>query len=164
MLGIYAIRNVTKNKYYIGSSTNLNRRIETHMLKIDSNEWYDDVKNGDHFESIILKELNTQTELESYENYFIGVYNSIENGYNKVLARRKPVIKIFNPEQKVVYKESKINLITPQELKSMFKIDDNTYSELLLVDSFPFIKITSTTVRFNLEEVKEWVNKQRKED
>ena len=90
-MAVYGIFNKTQNKWYVGSTTNLHKRMITHKAVIKSGKIgkYEIDKN-DEIEFVILKEVDKIKNLEPYENYYIGLKNSIENGYNKILGYRVP--------------------------------------------------------------------------
>lgn len=84
--GVYIIWNKTKNRYYVGQTKNLYKRIFTQHFNIANG----DVKNiifakdwfsGDEF---LLKtiQLETKDELDDTEKYYIDMYDSFKNGYN----------------------------------------------------------------------------------
>lgn len=92
-VGIYAIRNKVNNKYYIGSSVNVNARMKSHRSNIEklngSNLEFDkdlqsedDIKN---FEFIVLETFEdyqiTDLELRKKEAEYIEKYNAYK-GYN----------------------------------------------------------------------------------
>lgn len=97
-IGIYAIRNKTNDKYYIGSSVNIYSRMITHARNIirfcginakmaKDIQTKRDFKN---FEFIVLKTFEndsiTDLELRKEEENYIKKYNSRKNGYNLQLA------------------------------------------------------------------------------
>lgn len=81
--GVYIIWNKTKNKYYIGQSKNMGRRMLQHFKDGDvkniifAKDWYD----GDLF-CYKYYFCATKDELDSLEKRYIEEYNSFENGYN----------------------------------------------------------------------------------
>lgn len=90
--GIYGIRNVTNNKFYIGSAESLVKRLKRHYTYLKKgnhhsaklqNSWN---KHGeDCFEIILIKEYPEgilREELLLVEESQIKEYNSLENGYN----------------------------------------------------------------------------------
>lgn len=89
--GIYMVRNKINNHSYIGQSKNIRRRFLSHHLcdyKNENNSQYNTKfykalrKYGwDNFEIIILEEC-PEEELDKKEIYYIGMYNTFQNGYN----------------------------------------------------------------------------------
>jgi len=83
-IGVYVIWNKTKDKYYVGQSKNMGRRLNQHFKNGDVNnvifakDWYE----NDQFKFKCF-ECKTKDELDSLEKKFIGMYNAFENGYNK---------------------------------------------------------------------------------
>lgn len=82
--GIYIIWNKTKDKYYVGQSKDVYKRLFTQHFNnndvkniIFAKDWYaDDI----FFFKII--ELETKDELDSMEKEYIEKYDSFKNGYN----------------------------------------------------------------------------------
>ena len=91
-MGIYCIKNLIDNKYYIGSSSNIDKRIKTHkqhLLKGCHNcrtlqKDYDMI-GIDNFSFDILEIMNNEEYLTAYEKYYIYKYNAIVKykGYNE---------------------------------------------------------------------------------
>lgn len=92
-IGVYAIHNKTKDKYYIGSSINIYTRMKQQKSMINSRglnyKFLDDVFEigfKDVYEFLVLKTFEdntiTETELRKWEEFFIEKYNSRNNGYN----------------------------------------------------------------------------------
>ena len=60
--GVYVLENATRQRYYIGSSKNINARLSQHFSKLRNNkheiaEMQNDYNNGDVFKSHIEKDL-----------------------------------------------------------------------------------------------------------
>lgn len=90
--GIYIIWNKTKNKYYVGQSKDLYKRIFTqHFSKLDKDvkniiftkDWYAD--NEFYLRTF---EFDTKDELDQAEKYYIDMYNSFIDGYNKTSGNK----------------------------------------------------------------------------
>lgn len=164
MIAVYAIYNKIKGKYYIGSTTNYEKRIECHLKSLcngtHSNKMMQkDYNNLDDFQGFLLKELNTETELESWENYFIGRYNSIENGYNTILARRprKPLVIVKEePKEKVE------RLCKKQEVMDTFDLTEKEFDDFIN-KGMPALILFSGTKRFNLQSIGKWIISQKGE-
>lgn len=83
--GVYIIWNKTKDRYYVGQSKNLERRIFKDHFKngevnniIFAKDWF----NGDIFYYKYFL-CDTKDELDSLEKKYINKYFAFENGYNK---------------------------------------------------------------------------------
>ena len=100
-IGVYAIHNISNDKYYVGSSVNINARMKTHRSNIEklngSNLKFDedlkseeDIKN---FEFIVIETFEdyqiTECELRKKEEEYIKKYDAY-NGYN--VEGRNPFI------------------------------------------------------------------------
>lgn len=86
--GIYRIRNVLNNKSYIGSSVDVLKRLNYHFLDLRKNEHGNaklqrsfNLYGINNFEISILK-LCDKSELIKWEQYYIDLYDSCNNGYN----------------------------------------------------------------------------------
>ena len=103
-IGIYAIKNKVNDRFYIGQSANVRRRISQHFSALRGGyhcntalqqDW--DTYGEDKFESLLLEECS-QEELESKEMYYIEKYHSFTNGYNKTRGGIGPHGQIFSAE------------------------------------------------------------------
>ena len=86
MIGIYGIKNLTKNKWYVGQSIDIEKRIRSHFsdlrrVKHTSKKLQEDYNNGDTFVTVILEKCKTK-ELDKKEAYYMEKYNSMKDGYN----------------------------------------------------------------------------------
>lgn len=85
--GVYIFWNKSKNKYYVGQSKNLYNRICVNHLSIKRGEvknlsFREDYNNGDFF-YIATTECSSKDELDEKEKYYINLFDSCWNGYNK---------------------------------------------------------------------------------
>ena len=87
MIGIYGFHDTINNKWYVGQSLDVERRIKQHYKNIS----LDDVNSFDYFlhkvgienfEVKILKKC-TQEELNDNEKYYVELYDAYNNGYNR---------------------------------------------------------------------------------
>ena len=86
MIGIYGIKNLTKNKWYIGQSIDVEKRVRSHFNRLNkgnhcSEKLQEDYDNGDDFEAVILEECEID-KLDDMEVRYIEEYDSMKNGYN----------------------------------------------------------------------------------
>lgn len=86
--GIYAIKNRTNNKMYIGQSVNARKRKSYHLWLLRTNNHFNPKlqsafnKYGEeNFEFVILEKCN-KDELDDKEIKYINRYNTINDGYN----------------------------------------------------------------------------------
>lgn len=111
--GIYGIKNNLKNRIYIGSSKNIERRIKTHKQHLEKGchncrlmqKHYDE--NKEAFEFFIVEDGICEDYLKSYERFYINKYNALSKmyGYNE----RYPTLDY------VLYKEIRDNIILKKE-------------------------------------------------
>jgi len=145
MIGIYGIRNKETDQWYIGSSQELEKRMNFHKnaLMNENNrrgmpslllEVIEET-GGENFELIVLKELQSKNELESWENYYIGIYNSLNNGYNKILSRRLPTATYLS------YSIKDEEMITKYEVAIKLQLSDDEFEELFDDENLPSINI-----------------------
>lgn len=90
--GVYIIWNKTKDKYYVGQSKDLYKRIFTqHFSKLDKDvkniifakDWYE---NNEFY--LRTFEFETKDELDHAEKHYIDMYNSFAEGYNKTSGNK----------------------------------------------------------------------------
>lgn len=81
--GIYIIKNLTKNIYYVGQSKDIGRRLTQHFKngKVNNIKFAEDWYAGDVF-GFKHNVLQTKDELDSEEKRLIELYDSFTNGYN----------------------------------------------------------------------------------
>lgn len=94
--GVYCITNITKNKCYIGQSTQLKTRILTHFTGMKNGthpikELSEDYKQGNIFKcEILFKATKCYTYiLEGIETFYIQMYQSNVCGYNGDYGSKK---------------------------------------------------------------------------
>lgn len=100
-VGVYAIHNNRNNKYYVGSSVNINNRMKSHRSNIESLKGCNlkmkadlsCLENIKDFELLILETFEdyelTEGQLREKEAEYIKKYNAY-SGYNEI--NRKPCI------------------------------------------------------------------------
>lgn len=99
MVGIYKITNLNNQKSYIGKSTNIEQRFQTHKNALaerrhqldftSDTSWYTEAckesTSINDFQFEVLQECE-ESELSSLEAYWTKFYNSHIDGYNKRFA------------------------------------------------------------------------------
>lgn len=87
--GVYILYNTSKNKYYVGQSVNVFRRINQHFTGHGNTGVYYDYLAGDKFmvKAIPLIE-SGYTSLNSLERDTIAAYNAYYKGYNGTRGNR----------------------------------------------------------------------------
>lgn len=82
--GIYILHNRTNDKYYVGQSTNMFRRIPAHFKNEGSPAVYASYDNGDEwYIKTVLHKDTLFHSLDALERIAIHYYKSYENGYNR---------------------------------------------------------------------------------
>lgn len=83
--GIYVIRNLDKDMYYVGQSVKVLNRIIVHFSGNGGNgDVYADYRAGDHFTVSCYSLTQSGYEsLDDLERIFIEKFDSYEHGYNK---------------------------------------------------------------------------------
>ncbi len=89
--GVYVIRNNENQKYYVGQSKDILRRLKQHFKgnvphNIIFAEDYYLSKNKENLFSVKVIPLQTKDELDSTEKDLIEKYDSFYNGYNKTIG------------------------------------------------------------------------------
>lgn len=140
--GIYAFKNITNNKYYIGQSINIRRRIQNHLTNCRNHLNYILYtamnKDGwDKFELIILYEytgdiVNKQQLkkdiLDPLEEHYIKEYDTYMHGYNSTKGQDNGVIdyKHTKTSLKKISEASKQRWSDGRYTVYVFNITDNT--------------------------------------
>jgi len=88
MIGIYKIRNIKNDKYYIGSSIDIQDRWYQHKNSLSNNKHHSiklqrsyNIYGENNFIYDIIEECDKNL-LIAREQYYIDTYNSYKNGYN----------------------------------------------------------------------------------
>lgn len=94
--GIYEIFNNKNKKSYIGSSQDIYKRFSNHKSDLRNNKHKNNNIQNDFnefgeesFEFRIVFPTFDLHKLETLEAYYIGIYNSFENGYNSTLTTKQ---------------------------------------------------------------------------
>lgn len=92
--GVYYIRNVLNDKYYIGSSKDVERRLKTHKQHLEKGchncrvlqKDYDNL-GLNNFEFKLIEQIDNEDLLTAYEKYYIYKYKAIVmyKGYNEIM-------------------------------------------------------------------------------
>lgn len=86
--GVYIVHNIDTNKYYVGQSINVIKRLRSHFNGRSTTGGSDDLNNalinGDRLEVVLLalKDSNFRN-LNDMESFFINHFDSYHNGYNR---------------------------------------------------------------------------------
>ena len=84
IIGVYIIWNKTKNKYYVGQSKDVNKRIyHQHFCSLGPKNYlfFQDWSNNDEFLVKIIP-CTTKDELDRLEKMYIEQYDAFNSGYN----------------------------------------------------------------------------------
>lgn len=107
IIGVYAIHNTKRDKYYIGSSNDVARRLKTHKREL-SNGSHNNLKlqrdytidKSSNFKFKIIEKDISEELLTAYEKYYIYKYNAIVMylGYNSIMpsTNHKTFKEIYN--------------------------------------------------------------------
>lgn len=79
--GVYALYNVTRDKYYVGQSRNVPLRIKQHLRGKGCPDVYFDIRNGDEFAINTLPA--PLPHLNRLEALWIALLSAYSDGYNK---------------------------------------------------------------------------------
>lgn len=126
--GIYKIINKINNKIYIGQSTNIYKRFNSHKCEIKkgiNHPLYNSVRkyNIDNFEFIILEEVTNVLLLDQKEQYWMDHYKSYDKnfGYNLYSVAGKSCVgyKHTIKTKKRMSKARKGRKLSPETRKNM---------------------------------------------
>lgn len=173
MKGIYQIKNIKNGKKYIGKSKNILDRWENHIYKLENNthpnkKLSEDWKqyNISDFNFSIIKIVEDNSKLQEKENYYICLFNTINNGYNSIRAKS-----LKNKKYKMMtfqnsYKSLSINNLYSTYESIKINIKDKYFSEFpnsnykITEKDIPFFRIYFSLL--NLMPV--WINKNNFKD
>ena len=126
--GIYKIINKINNKIYIGQSTNIYKRFNSHKCEIKkgiNHPLYNPVRkyNIDNFEFIVLEEVTNVLLLDQREQYWMDHYKSYDKnfGYNLYSVAGKSCVgyKHTIKTKKRMSKARKGKKLSPETRKNM---------------------------------------------
>lgn len=85
IIGVYIIWNKTKNKYYVGQSKDVNKRIYQGHFCSSGPKKYCFFKDWDNNDEFLVKIIpcTTKDELDRLEKMYIEQYNAFKGGYNR---------------------------------------------------------------------------------
>lgn len=119
VIGIYRVTNKVNQKSYIGQSTNIKKRLNSHKNAINrkpddyrgQGPLYDDIRKYgiENFEFVVLSECLIEC-LDELEEYFIALYDSCNTGYNRTktvyaMSDSDVVERTYTPERRKEYSE-----------------------------------------------------------
>lgn len=82
--GVYAIKNQTLGKYYVGQSENMVSRVFSHFSGRGNGDIYHDYKCDHTFEiRFYFYNEHQFRDLNELELHLIRIYECVENGYNR---------------------------------------------------------------------------------
>lgn len=83
-VGVYILHNMLNNKYYVGQSVHVLKRITQHFSGKGCEDVYSDYTRGMPFEIQCISLANSgYNNLNRLERDYIAYYNAYYNGYNK---------------------------------------------------------------------------------
>lgn len=130
--GIYLIKNKVNNRCYIGQSIEIERRWEEHRRSsLDKNAVDYNTPlhrafrkyGSDNFSLSILEVVEEHSNLNSLENKYMRVYNSVSDGYNQIFTSRNGLSK----NDTITLRESKYG-VTKDELIN--RLTQGTFEEV----------------------------------
>lgn len=83
IVGVYVLYNKNKNKYYVGRSQNIVSRVKAHLEGRGNAHLFADLKYGDEFLVHLIEYESKFYDTAEQEKYYIQVFDSYRNGYNK---------------------------------------------------------------------------------
>lgn len=87
--GIYILKNETMNKYYVGQSITVIRRVAKHFMEKGNEDIYEDYMNGEIWTIKLIALSNSGfRSINALEKHFIEYHHSTYNGYNRTIGNR----------------------------------------------------------------------------
>lgn len=88
--GVYIIRNMTRNSYYVGQAVDVDRRLYQHFTGHGNGDVYADYKiRKDKFEIRVIRLSSSGFKnLNDLERYAIGAYSAYDRGYNRTRGNK----------------------------------------------------------------------------
>lgn len=136
MCGIYKITNTINGKCYIGQSINIEERWRHHHYPSKGVSHYPlylafDKYGLENFTFEVLEECS-QKELNDKEIAYIEKYNSYIDGYNQTRGGQNSghIVKLSDEDVEIIYDLLKNSTITQIEIARMFKVGEDTISEI----------------------------------
>lgn len=87
--GVYAIRNITNGKCYIGGSSNIRMRWNSHTYCLRKNKHHSpklqaawNLFGANQFQLIIIEEVKGHDQIVTREQHWIDCENAVSDGYN----------------------------------------------------------------------------------
>lgn len=124
MVGIYGIHNKVTDKWYIGQSIDIDRRLRHHEWALTNGHHYNTrllnswkSHGRDSFEFVIIEQCN-ETELDVREIHWIWYYDSLRNGYNLCEGGNTCRGRIVTDEMKQRESEARLGSNNPMYGKS----------------------------------------------
>lgn len=128
---IYQIYNKIEDKSYIGSTHRFITRINEH--KYGKKEWQVDfATHPENWEVHILQDNIEGDKIGSYEKYYIDLYDSINNGYNKRRQGNGIIIEVREKmsesrKGKIPWNKGKTGVYSEESLKKMSESTKGNY-------------------------------------
>lgn len=137
MIGIYKITDLTNGKVYIGQSNNIERRKREHFEWNKNPSQYVDIlikeRGPENFDFEVLEEC-LKEELTTRERYYIEIFDSFYNGYNKTKGGQE----IYHGNPKLT-REDVINIRTAyangESRQDVYKL----YSDIITFAGFAHV-------------------------
>ena len=135
LCGIYYIKNLVNNKYYIGQSRNIKRRWNREKFELngEGDAWNVHLQRAwrkygeDNFEFAVV-EICSLEQLDERERFWVSFYNSYNNGYNQSLGGGGVSGWKHTEESRAKLSESQINGITEERRIQMGVISKEYWS------------------------------------
>lgn len=134
MVGIYMFTNKYDNKSYVGQSTNIRKRYNSHKRACDNILFHDYIKwyGFDAFDFRVLEECD-KSELDEKEIYYIKKYNTVyPNGYNLSYGGNSPKLNRIHSFSDVdkIKDYLKNTTMSNEEIGKIFGISDQAVSDI----------------------------------
>lgn len=129
--GIYYIKNVLTNQYYVGQSINIKRRWNQHISLLNKNQHYNvflqkhwNQYGSDNFTFSIIKSCK-EKYLNRFEKLYIKIYNAFDSGYNYTIGGD------FNPMMSIEVR-NKVSKSTTGDKNHFYGKKHSLLSEIIM--------------------------------
>lgn len=87
--GIYILENKAEDKFYVGQSINVIKRVANHFNNAGNKDIYEDYISGQEWTIKLIALSNSGFKsINALEKHFIQYYKSTHNGYNKTIGNK----------------------------------------------------------------------------
>ena len=152
IIGIYSIKNLVNQKFYIGESVNVLKRLGRHKTNLKYNrhsnkhlQYAYNLYGRENFEFKIIEECSLEERFQR-EKYWVAYYDSFYNGYNMTPGGEDP--RFFKDDDgNILEKSSWLRSFTEKEALDVVKRLKDGESVKHIADSYGVSTVPVTSIR-----------------